>query len=456
MRGAFSEKDSMVCSLIDSIYDGVVIADRDGFIRYVNNSYLTITKLHREDVIDQPLSKVRPGSVLSQVIQSGEGKRGFFRKEGGSEYVVDMAPLLVRGKIVGGISIVKAIEQVQQLSKKLEDYIEKNHELKAAVSNSYQARYTLEQAIGVSKVFQDTLKLARQMADYDEDILIVGESGTGKELFAQGIHNCSGRRNRPFVAVNCPTLQESLAESELFGYIKGAFTGALKEGRVGLFFVADKGTILLDEIADLPLEMQAKLLRVLQERRIRRIGSSREEQIDVRVIAATNQELSALVKAGKFREDLYYRLAAMTLELPSIRDRKEDLKPLANYFLKLWGEKRGQDLTIAPTVYEAMYHYDWPGNVRELRNVIQFSAYACSNDVLTELHLPKRVKEKEHEAQISPLFTGSLKNILQETEEIAIGSLLKIHGDTLEGKRKVASQLKISLATLYNKMKAWK
>ena len=455
----FLKQKSVIRGLFDSIYDGVLIADKNGIIRYVNDSYLSIANLRREEVIDQSLALVRPASVLPQVIQTGEGKRGVFRKEGRSEYVVDLAPIWIDGKIIGGISIVKTIKQVQQLSRQLEEYAEKNHELKAAVSNSYQARYSFDEAVGVSPIFQDTIKLAKQMADYDEDILILGESGTGKELFAQGIHNYSGRRNRPFVAVNCPTLQETLVESELFGYIKGAFTGALREGRVGLFFVADKGTIMLDEVADLPLEMQAKLLRVLQERRIRRIGSTKEEEVDVRVIATTNQDLLALVKAGKFREDLYYRLSVMTLELPTLRERKEDLKSLANYFLGLWGAKRNRSLTISPRVYELMHQYDWPGNVREFRNVIQFSAYVCSHDILTDLHLPKAIhlpkNYNENDLPQSPVFTGSLKSILAETEQLAIQSLIKIYGDSLDGKKKVAAQLKISVATLYNKMKGW-
>ncbi|KYZ76329.1 Fis family transcriptional regulator [Anaerosporomusa subterranea] len=447
-------------ALIEAIYEGVLIADADAIVRYVNEGYLTTAGLQREDIIGKSLACVRPGSVLPQVIKSGQSRLGVYRHEGNVEYVVDMAPIRLDGIIIGGISVVKGIARIQRLSKEMEKYVQTNRELKAAVNSAYQARYTFKDAIGVSGEFRHAVDLARRMAGFDEDILITGESGTGKELFAQAIHNASSRAAKPFVAVNCSTLSSPLVESELFGYSGGSFTGALKGGKAGLFSVADGGTIMLDEIADLPYDMQAKLLRVLQERKLRRVGSSTEEGVDIRVIAATNKDLLTLAKEGKYREDLYYRLSAMALEIPSLRRRREDLKPLADHFLGEWCKRNGRRISFLPSAYAMMESYNWPGNIREFKNVIQFSAYTCDSDSIAIIHLPKSALNQPVSLQASASgksnsysgnFSGSLKKILEETEQAVILSMLLKHGESLEAKKLIAAELGISLATLYNK-----
>ncbi|EGO62634.1 sigma-54 interaction domain-containing protein [Acetonema longum] len=452
----FSAANTTV-SLIEAVYDGILIADRDVIVRYVNTGYLQIAGLSREDIIGRSLPQVRPGSVLPQVIKTGVAQIGIYRQEGDAEYVVDMAPIRLEGAVIGGLSVVKSIARIKHLSRELEKYAQKNHELKATVDSLYQARYTFQDAIGISGAFRKTVALAKRMAGYDEDILITGESGTGKELFAQAIHNASSRAAKPFVAVNCSTLNVTLAESELFGYSSGSFTGALKGGKAGLFAMADGGTIMLDEIADLPYDMQAKLLRVLQERKVRRVGESTEEAVDIRVIAATNRDLLAMVKEGKYREDLYYRLSAMTLELPSLKNRKEDLAPLADNFLAEWGKKNKRTVTFLPLAYEMMLFYDWPGNVRELKNVVQFSAYTCDGDTVAEIHLPKSAYAQAF--SLRPTWengwglghSGSLKKILEDTERAVIRQMFAKYGQSLEAKKKIAAELEISLATLYNK-----
>ena len=442
-------------SLIESIYDGVLIVDTAGQVRYVNQSYLKITGLNESDIVGHPLAKVRPGSVLSQVTKSGEARMGVYRREGNSEYVVDMAPIRHRGQIVGGISTVKEIARIQALSKELEKYVKKNQELASVVSHIYHARYTFQDIVGASPEIRKAVAFAEKIAQCDEDVLICGESGTGKEMFAQAIHNGSSRAHMPFVPVNCPTLHSTLVESELFGYENGAFTGARKGGKVGLFFVADNGTIMLDEIAELPYEMQAKLLRVLQERKVRRIGEAAEQPLNIRVIAVTNKDMLALSKEEKFREDLYYRLNAMTLEVPSLKVRKGDLHLLAEHFLGEWCKRNGRYLTLHASAWEMIDSYDWPGNIRELKHVIEFSAYLSEGSVIHSIRLPQHTSPARPTPPGDPNYAnpGSLKRIVENTERAVLQSMLKKYGESLEAKKLIAGQLGISLATLYNKTK---
>jgi len=443
-------------SLIEAICDGVLIADAMGNICYVNGGYLKITGLSEANIIGRPLSEIRPGSVLPQVIKSGEGRMGVYRREGRAEYVVDMAPIRYEGKIVGGISTVKEIARIQALSRELEKYVKKNRELTSVVSTIYNARYTFHDIVGASPGIRKAVAFAEKIAQCDEDILICGESGTGKEMFAQAIHNGSSRAAMPFVPVNCPTLHSTLVESELFGYEDGAFTGARKGGKVGLFFVADNGTIMLDEVAELPYDMQAKLLRVLQERKVRRIGESAEQALNLRVIAVTNKNLLTLSKEGKFREDLYYRLNAMTLEVPSLKSRQEDLAILTEHFLAEWCKRNGRYLTIHASAWEMINSYDWPGNIRELKHVIEFSAYLCEGGVIHSIRLPQsmpRATALPGEELSTP--PESLKRIVENTERAVIQAMFKRYGDSLESKKVIANQLGISLATLYNKAKYW-
>ena len=441
-------------SLIESIYDGVLIVDTAGQVRYVNQSYLKITGLNESDIVGHPLAKVRPGSVLSQVTKSGEARMGVYRREGNSEYVVDMAPIRYQGQIVGGISTVKEIARIQALSKELEKYVKKNQELTSVVSHIYHARYTFQDIVGASPEIRKAVSFAEKIAQCDEDVLICGESGTGKEMFAQAIHNGSSRAHMPFVPVNCPTLHSTLVESELFGYENGAFTGARKGGKVGLFFVADNGTIMLDEIAELPYDMQAKLLRVLQERKVRRIGEAAERPLNIRVIAVTNKNLLALAKEGKFREDLYYRLNAMTLEVPPLKARQDDLHLLAEHFLSEWCKRNGRYLSFHASAWDMIDNYEWPGNIRELKHVVEFSAYLCEGGILHSLRLPQQAAPAKFTPDhAASLHTGSLKRIVENTERAVFQSMLKKYGDSLESKKLIATQLGISLATLYNKTK---
>jgi transcriptional regulator with PAS, ATPase and Fis domain len=443
-------------SLIEAIPDGILIIDTDGVVRYVNAGYLRLTGLKREDIVGKNLLEARPGAILPQAVKSGETRVGVYRRVGNTEYIVDVAPVAHQGTIIGGVSVSKPLGQFLLLAKEVEKHVRKTRELRSVINRAYQARYSFEDIIGNSPRIQEAISMGKKMALCEADILITGESGTGKEMFAQAIHNASSRAELPFVAVNCSTLNSALLESELFGYEDGAFTGARKGGKIGLFAVADGGTIMLDEIAELSYDLQAKLLRVLQERTVRKVGDHAESPVDVRVVAASNRNLFDLTRQGKFREDLYYRLNVMSLEIPPLRDRASDAILLAEHFLMKWSQKNGKYWTFHPSLLEKILGYSWPGNIRELKNVVEFAAYTCDRGAIMDLPLPKS-RPESHQIDDSILAAmsgpGALKKLAADTQRAVIRSMLNKHGDTLEAKKTVASQLGISLATLYNKCK---
>ena len=275
-------------------------------------------------------------------------------------------------------------------------------------------------------------------------MLISGESGCGKELYAQSIHNESSRSEYPFVAINCAVLNSNILESELFGYEEGAFTGARKNGKPGIFEIAEKGTIFLDEVSEIDYNLQAKLLRVLQEKKIRRIGGAAEIDIDVRVICACNVDLLKYIGEKKFRKDLYYRISTFPLHLPPLRERREDIIPLVERHLSLLAIQQKRELSISEEVKQALYVYDWPGNVRELNNVIEYSAVVCRNNEIGRADLPPTVlADTERESfKFRPLSEA-----VRLFEKEQIKKAVEIYGDTVEDKKMIAKKLGISLAT---------
>nr|WP_280922319.1 sigma 54-interacting transcriptional regulator [Youngiibacter multivorans] len=292
-------------------------------------------------------------------------------------------------------------------------------------------------------------KLLLRISKKDTTILLTGESGTGKEMAAQAIHNASDRAGGPFIAVNCASFGGNLLESELFGYEEGSFTGARKDGKLGLFEAADGGTIFLDEIAEIGAEVQAKLLRTLQEKTVRRIGGIREISVDVRVLAATNRDLESMVSSGTFREDLFYRLSVFPVTLPPLRERREDIIPLAEGFLLQHKNDLKSDISLGDDARKMLTSYRWPGNIRELKNSMEFAVNMMENEVITGRNLPARIQ-----ASMEDKFKAeSLSEMVRKFEREEIVKLLNLHGHTLEGKKKVAEILGISLASLYSKIK---
>ncbi|MBO8168211.1 MAG: sigma-54-dependent Fis family transcriptional regulator [Thermoanaerobacteraceae bacterium] len=321
----------------------------------------------------------------------------------------------------------------------------------------YEARYTFERIISRSEIMKNLVNQARKVARSNSPALLLGESGTGKELVAQAIHNASSRADGPFIAVNCGAVPRDLIEAELFGYEEGAFTGARKGGAAGKFELAQGGTLFLDEIGDMPLEVQAVLLRVLQEKQFTRVGGHRMIPLDVRIIAATNKDLFQLVQEGKFRLDLYYRINVLSLKLPPLRERLEDIEPLVHHFLAQFkaGAQR-QDVKLSPAVMEIFKKYTWPGNIRELINVIERAVTMVDEDIIMPYHLPEEILKQ---CRADGAGNGDLKTInisggrnLRDIERESIEKALAACAGNVS---QAAKKLGIGRTTLYRKMKKY-
>lgn len=450
-------------AIIYSIHDGVLVIDREEIVKLINPEYTRITGVKPDSIIGKPLREVRPGAQLVDTLRDGKTRVGIYRREGSSEYVVDMSPIVVNNEIIGAVSICKGLTEVHKLSQELKKNKEKLIQLERTMGTLYQATYTFEQIIGATSGLHEIVHKARKAAESNLPVLITGESGTGKELFAQAIHNESNRADRPFIPVNCAAIPSSLLESELFGYEEGSFTNAKKGGKVGLFEIANSGTIFLDEIGELPYDLQAKLLRVLQEQSIRKVGEVRERAIDVRVIAATNKDLQHLVEKKLFREDLFYRLNVVTIQIPPLRERREDIPELISAFLRSSNRNTSSNsgqpaYTINQSALSVLRHYDWPGNVRELKNVIDYGICMAEGMEILLHNLPEYIvkTEREYPAVVQSEKMRTLREVVEEAEHKWIIETLHRFGDDVEERKKAAQTLGISLATLYNKLKRYK
>lgn len=437
--------------ILDALYDGVLISNKDYKVVYVNPAYTRITKVNFDDIINRPLLEVRPGARLPSVIESGNKILGAHRETEDSEYIVNMVPLILDGQIIGGISIVNEIIDIYKLSQKLKKSNSTIKKLESHMKSMGRARYFFRDIISVDKKSIEVKNLAVKIASTDSNVLITGESGTGKELYAHSIHNESNRQNGPFVAVNSATFDEGLLESELFGYEEGSFTGAKKGGKIGLFELADGGTIFLDEISEMKLGLQAKLLRVLQEGRIRRIGGLEEIEIDVRVITATNRDLENMIQENKFRNDLFYRISNFPIHVLPLRERKQDIKHLIEFFLDRTSYKLKRSISISPEAEMLLINYEWPGNVRELKNALEFGANMTDDFIIKEGDLPKIIQLRSVRNKLTKL--KPMEEVVRQAEMVEIKKALLIYGDDVSGKNKAAEALGISLATLYNKIK---
>ena len=327
------------------------------------------------------------------------------------------------------------------------------HSILVRLSNEFYENLpesgAFERLIGSSHAFVHIQNLIKRVADSPTPILITGETGTGKELVARSFHEQSRRNKYPFVAINCSSIPENLFESELFGYEEGSFTGAKKGGKMGRIEMAQGGTLFLDELGEMPLSVQPKLLRVLQEYELERVGSTKKIHLDIRIVAATNRDLREMIKEGKFREDLFYRISVINVKLPPLRDRKEDIIPISlNYLERLKTKMTTPLRTISHEAEQAFLSYSWPGNIRELQNVVEYAANLCDSDTLTLADLPEHMRGLEE----CPDTEKQKETPLPDSQEKQILALLSTYGHTLEGKKKIAADLGISLRTLYRKL----
>lgn len=436
--------------IIEAINDGVLVIDQSGIVQLINEEYSNITGVSADEIIGKPLVDVRPGARLPSVLKSGKSCSGIVRKEASNEYVVDMAPIYHQNEIIGAVSVCKSVSEVYLLANELKQSKKRVSQLENTVGRMHQVKYSFTDIIGCNEQLIAVKNLAKKVASTDLNILITGESGTGKELFAQGVHRDSNRSHYPFVPVNCAAIPGALLESELFGYEEGAFTSSKQNGKIGLFELAHRGTIFLDEIGDMSLDLQAKLLRVLQEGTIRKIGSLTEQKIDVRVIAATNKDLANMVHKDRFREDLFYRINTVQMMIPPLRSRKDDIPEIVEYLLGK--ENNPLNIQINQEALTILQKYDWPGNIRELKNAIQYAISVTDKLTITIVDFPETIKKlsMNKRDQITPI--QSLEAILSKTEKQAIIETLNRTGTSVKGKKAAAKLLGISLASLYNKI----
>ena len=423
-------------TLLDSIDKAIVSIDINGKIERYNPKFKEIFKLN-DSICNENIFRILD-FMNTQSINK-------FNKEKSYSFYYKKDKYTLRG-----IYNVSKTVFNNELKGYVIDFIDKKDAIKNYNKINKEYKIMLENIIGESQIIESTKNEALMASKSTSTVLIIGESGTGKELFARAIHNHSKRSDNPFVAVNCAAIPDNLLESELFGYEEGAFTGAKKGGNLGKFELADKGSIFLDEIGDMSLHLQAKLLRVLQEKELNKIGSNSNKSIDVRVIAATNKNLEDMVLNGLFREDLYYRLNVIPINLPSLRERKEDIPLLVDFMIKEYAKKLDKDVeAVDDKVLNTLINYKWPGNIRELQNIIEYSVNMSSGDTITMDLIPNKIKFNYKKPE-----TIEDENIetLDELERREIVKALNKYKDYKKDKDLVAKALGISRATLYRKL----
>lgn len=440
-------------AILETAYEGIAVVDENGILQEFNEAYSRFTGIRREDAIGRHVTEVIDNTHLHETVKTGVAEKGVLQNIQGHDMVVHRIPIWKDGRIAGaiGMLIFEGVTEVYKIYEKLQENKAEQTDL-LTKKQEKDSRITLDQIIGTSEAVLEVKRLARKAARTSATVLITGESGTGKEMFAKGIHHLSPFSTGPFISVNCGAIPEHLFESELFGYEEGAFTGARKGGKPGKFELADNGTIFLDEIGDMPLVMQTKLLRVLQERESERVGGVKKIQINARVIAATNRDLKQMIENGEFREDLYYRLNIIQLHIPPLRERKKDIPVLLIHYLREICERYQVPAKIFTSeAVNAFVHYTWRGNIREMVNTIEQLVTLVDGKVIEYHHLPDMLKWMEPTNK--RVDQGSLEEARflgnKKESELILGALKKAGGN----KSKAADLLGIHRTTLYQKLK---
>ena len=455
--------------MIHLLAERIVVVDDNGIILYINEAYCQFLGTTIKDAVNRPVQDVIENTRMHIVAKSGKKELAALHPINGSEMIANRFPIIEDGKIVGAVGTVmfRSPEEWRMYRTKIQGLVEELKYYKTKLEKELKSKYHFNDLIGNSSTFLATKKLAERISGSNSSVLLIGDSGTGKELFAHAIHNSSMRASLPFVAINCASIPEHLLESELFGYDDGAFTGAKKGGKKGQFEIANDGTLFLDEIGDMPLSMQSKLLRVLQEKEIQRVGGQKSITVDVRIIAATHRDLEKMVEEGKFRQDLYYRLNVIKIEIPPLRERKEDIPLISQSLLKkLEGKFYRKGIELSTVVEERLMEHSWPGNIRELENVLERSINVLDGKTIEMVHLPLYLRDMEPEANfvkgantqnlettpkpLLPFF--SLKETLAHAEKKAILNALEV---TNGNKQEAAKLLEIGKTSFYEKCKLY-
>lgn len=432
----------------------VLILDETGRIIFASKEYAQNMKVSIEEALGRHITEIVEDSVIPEVLKTGEPTIWATYRRHGNVFFVNRVPIRKDGKIIGVVAqaVLNSRLEGSYSPKQLESFVQELNYYREKHKQMSSPRSDLDSIVGRSKVMEDLKDTLCIVSSTRSSVLLTGESGTGKEVFAGAIHNLSPRQDKPFIKLNCAAIPDTLLESELFGYEAGAFTGALKGGKIGDFEAANGGTLFLDEVDSLSPNMQAKLLRVIQEREIKKVGSTKVIPIDVRFIFATNKDLYQQVKEGLFREDFYYRINVINLRLPPLRDRMDDILPLVNTFLQKFNRELGRHVTAVTAEAMAMLErYHWPGNIRELENCIERAFnYATEGTIDTshiDLPLPP---EKEEPEPGSGWLNCTLKEARERAERLAIKGMLEACGGN---KKETAERLDIDRSILYDKMK---
>jgi len=451
-------------AIIESTQDAISVVDAKGYGMMINPAYTRLTGYTQEDVIGSYCTKdlASGESVHLKVLETKESISGVRLKVGPKkrEVIVEAAPIIVNGELKGSVAVIHDLTEINKLSNEL-------NQAKSIIRN-LEAKYSFDDIIGEDPIFKKIIKKAKATANTPATIILRGESGVGKELFAHAIHNKSKRKNAQFVRVNCAALNENLLESELFGYEPGAFTGASKKGRIGLFEKADGGTIFLDEIGEIKKNTQVKLLRVLQEREIVRVGSSKTIEVDVRIISATNKNLEAEVRNGSFRKDLYYRLNVVPINIIPLREHPDDIDLLIHHFIIQFNQEYGRNIqSISKEAVEEVKSYDWPGNIRELENFVGRTIINMDfqDEVIQFEHLPvlglignRHVRKKKIEIETEngdDVIQDDFETLKEATASFEKKYIEKLLGSKKQNRCETAEILGVSERSLYYKIKKY-
>ena len=436
------EKYQQMDIIFNTINEGIVIANNKSEIIYINKAAISILKVDDKSIIGETISKALPFcKLLSKTLFTGKKylHHEVYAEEYNNHYMVSSQPILdENGNLFGGVAVIRDMKTVRQIYQKI----------------TGQPSTSFNDIIHQSQIMEELILSAQHYASSNSTILIRGETGSGKELFARAIHNASSRRNNIFLAINCTAIPDTLLESELFGYEEGTFTGANKGGKLGLFELACDGTLFLDEIGDISSTLQAKLLRVLQEHTVRRIGGSREIPINVRIISATNRNLEEMVQNDMFRQDLYYRLNVIPLYLPPLRERREDIALLANYlFNSTVSDINPSVKTLSPEAIKKLESYDYPGNVRELSNIIERAINMARKPVITpdDIVFSTQNQSVNTNNYDNKIIDFNLNAAVKNTEKRIIREALK----EFNSSRKLGAALGISHTSIIRKMKEY-
>lgn len=439
---------------MDHAYDGILLADDTQTIQMVSPSLLELFNMEYQDVLHKKTDKVFPHFQISKIYESEEAEVSDFHEINGIKYIIHRIPVLQEGRMVGAIVKImyRQLNEVNELFKRLQKAENKASFYHTELKKSEKAMFTWDHIISDNSVMEKIKKSAAKAAKGRSTILIRGESGTGKELFAHAAHNSSARKDGRFVIVNCAAIPEDLLESEFFGYEDGAFTGARSRGKIGKFDLANGGTLFLDEIGDMSLNLQAKLLRVLQEREFYRVGGTRRIHVDVRIIAATNRNLEEMVKEGTFREDLYYRLNVISLFIPPLRERMQDIKLLSEKIMSELNRVIGTSITgFEPQAIQILMTYHWPGNVRELRNVMERAMTFAEHGKIKVEDLPDYMIGST-KVLVDETAVTQEESMVESAERHAVETALT---KTKGNKAKAAKMLGISRSSLYDKLRKY-